>query len=120
MKTFKDLKVWEKAHKLVLEVYKATKGFPAEEKYGLVSQVRRSASSIPTNIVEGFKRRGDKEFIRFLNIADGSLEETKYHLILARDLEYMNKDEYDRLEGSCEEVGRMLCGLQKTLNSSRT
>lgn len=86
MKTFRDLKVWQTPHKLVLEIYKITKNFPKEEKFGLIPQIRRSASSIPTNIVEGFKRRSDKEYGYFLNIADSSVEESKYHLILAHDL----------------------------------
>jgi four helix bundle protein len=89
MKTFRELKVWQKAHQMVLKIYQTTKTFPGDEKYGLTSQVRRSAASVATNIVEGFKRRSDKDFARFLNTADASLEETKYHLILARDLRYM-------------------------------
>ena len=116
-KTFRDLLVWEKAHNLVLKVYKATKRFPAEEKFGLSAQIRRSAASIPTNIVEGCKRRGDKEFAHFLNIADGSLEETKYHLLLAQDLGYINREEFAELEALCNEVGKMLCGLQKRLTA---
>ncbi len=89
IKTFRDLKVWEKAHCLVLSVYKVTKKFPAEEKYVLVSQIRRSAASVPTNIVEGFKRKTDKDYAHFLNMADSSLEETKYQIMLARDLGYI-------------------------------
>jgi four helix bundle protein len=115
VKTFRDLKVWQKAHELTLAVYKATHNFPSEEKYGLCSQIRRAAASVPTNIVEGFKRRGNKEFARFLNIADGSLEETKYHLILSFDLGYLNKEEYDKLYEICNEVGRMISGLERSL-----
>ncbi len=114
MKTFRDLKVWRKAHELVLEMYKVSKKFPDEEKFGLVTQIRRSSSSIPTNIVEGFKRKGKKDFIHFLNIAEASLEETKYHLILAFDLGYIN-DENKRLEDLCDEVGKMINGLQKSI-----
>ena len=77
--TFRDIKVWEKAHKLVLEIYKITGKFPSHEKYGLTAQIRRSAASVPTNIAEGYKRKSDKDFLHFLNIADSSLEETKYH-----------------------------------------
>ena len=116
MKTFKDLKVWQKAHQLVLMIYKMAKAFPQEEKFGLVAQVRRSAVSIPTNIVEGFKRKSDRDYAHFLNIADSSLEETKYHLILALDLNYIKKDEFTSLEDVCDEVGRMLYGLQQKLN----
>jgi four helix bundle protein len=117
MKTFRDLKVWQKAHELTLAVYKATHDFPTEEKYGLCSQIRRAAASVPTNIVEGFKRKGNKEFARFLNIADGSLEETKYHLILSFDLGYLYKEEYERIYGICDEVGRMLRGLERSIAS---
>lgn len=117
MKTFKDLKVWVKSHNLVLEIYKISKLFPAEEKFGLTSQIRRSASSIPANIVEGFKRKGQKEFAHFLNLADASLEETKYHLMLAHDLKYLVREDYERLDNLCSEIGRMIYALQKKLNS---
>jgi len=113
--TFKNIKVWEKAHNLVVEIYKITKCFPYSERYGLTSQVRRSAVSIPTNIVEGYKRRSEKDFAHFLNLADSSLEETKYHLFLALDLKYLSKNEYDRLFTLSEEIGKMLCGFQKSL-----
>ncbi len=82
-KTFRDLKVWQKSHDLTLKIYRITGQFPSEEKFGIISQLRRTASSILTNIVEGFKRRSTKEHSHFLNIADSSLEETKYHLILS-------------------------------------
>ena len=113
MKTFQDLLVWQKAHKLVLEIYKITREFPRDEKFGIVAQIRRSVSSIPSNIVEGLKRKSRKDFAHFLNIADASLEETKYHLILARDLEYLSQMDYKRLNELSDEIGRMLCGLQK-------
>ena len=89
--TFKNIKVWEKAHRLVLEIYKITRKFPTHEKYGLTAQLRRSAASIATNIVEGYKRRSDRDFAHFLNIADSSLEETKYHILLSLDLKYLSK-----------------------------
>ncbi|MCX5727133.1 MAG: four helix bundle protein [Candidatus Saganbacteria bacterium] len=113
MKSFRDLIVWQKAHKLVLEVYGITKTFPSEERFGLISQVRRSTSSVATNIVEGFKRRSDKEYAYFLNMAEGSLEETKYHLILSYDLGYLKEDKFKNLEVLSDEVGRLLCGLRK-------
>ncbi len=115
MAIFKNLKVWEKAHSLVLAIYTITKRFPEEEKFGIVSQVRRSASSIPTNIVEGCKKNSTKEFIHFLNIAETSLEETKYHLILSKDLNYIEKKDFERLNAECEEIGRMITGLEKKL-----
>ena len=113
--TFKNIKVWQKAHELVLEIYRLTTTFPPSERYGLTGQIRRSAASIPTNIVEGYKRRSDKEFAHFLNIADASLEETKYHLLLGTDLKYIDKSNYERLIVIAEETGRMLYGLQKSL-----
>lgn len=117
MKTFQDLLVWRKAHEVVLEVYKLTRKFPQEEKFGIVAQMRRSASSIPANIIEGFKRKSRKDFTHFLNIADASLEETKYHLILAKDLAYIRPAAYEKLYYQCEEAGRMLCGLQKKVGA---
>ena len=85
---FEDLVVWQKAHELVLGIYTFTKDFPKEEIYGLVSQVRRAAVSVPANIAEGFKKRGKRDKAHFLNISQGSLEETRYYLILSRDLGY--------------------------------
>lgn len=120
MGTFRDLKVWEKSHQLVLKIYNITKSFPPEEKFGLSSQIRRSAASIPTNIAEGFKRKSNKDFCHFLNMADSSLEETKYHLILAKDLNYIDKKDYDWLTESCEEIGKMLDGLQKRVISFKS
>lgn len=115
--TFKNIKVWQKAHLLVLEIYKITNKFPVSERYGLTSQVRRSACSIATNIVEGYKRRTNKEFLYFLNIADGSLEETKYHVLLASDLGYIEEHNYQNLIKIAEEVGRMLYGFQANLKA---
>ncbi|MDD5226962.1 MAG: four helix bundle protein [Candidatus Omnitrophica bacterium] len=118
VKTFKDLIVWQKAHALTLAIYRVTKTFPQDEKFGIISQLRRSASSIATNIVEGHKRNGRKDFLHFLNLADASLEETKYHLILSRDLAYLNESDFEQLNLKCEEVGRILYGFQKSLKAS--
>ncbi len=85
---FEDLEVWQKAHEFVLELYRMTATFPKAETYGLVAQVRRAAVSTPANIAEGFKKRGRPDKVRFLNIAQGSLEECRYYLILSRDLGY--------------------------------
>ncbi len=117
IKTFRDLKVWEKAHNLVLNIYKTTRHFPREEKYGLVTQLRRAAVSIPTNIVEGFKRKSKREYAYFINIADGSLEETKYHIILAKDLGYIKEDKFNKLMELCDEIGKMLFGFHKKLTT---
>ncbi len=87
-KTFEDLIVWQKAHEFVLAVYRMTRDFPKSEIYGLSSQFRRAAVSIAANIAEGFRKRSDADKVRFLNIAQGSLEECRYYLILSRDLEY--------------------------------
>ncbi|MBU1121911.1 MAG: four helix bundle protein [Candidatus Omnitrophota bacterium] len=116
MKTFKDLKVWEKAHKLTLEVYKITKLFPGDEKFGIISQIRRYVVSIPTNLAEGFKRRSKKDFSRFINISEGSLEETKYLLFLAKELKYLDDKKLEEVNQMCNEIGRMLNGLYKKLN----
>jgi len=87
-KSFEDLIVWQKAHQLTLVVYGMTKGFPREEIFGLSSQMRRAAVSVPSNIAEGFQRSGTKDKIKFFNISQGSLEELRYQLILTRDLQY--------------------------------
>ena len=89
-KTFRDLTVWQKVHQLVLAIYRFTESFPTKETYGLTSQLRRAAVSVPANIAEGFKRPTDSEKARFYNIAQGSLEECRYYLILAEDLGYAN------------------------------
>jgi four helix bundle protein len=107
MKDFRDFKVWEKAHALVLACYGITKPFPREEVFGLVSQIRRAASSIPANIAEGCGRRGNAELHRFLQMAMGSASELEYHLLLARDLGYLSADHHQRLQPQVEELKRM-------------
>ena len=104
-KAFTDLVVWQKAHALVLAVYRLTDGFPKSELYGLTSQLRRSAVSIPANIAEGFRKRGQADKLRFYNIAQGSLEETRYYLILAGDLAYSDTSS---LQDQIAEVSRLL------------
>jgi four helix bundle protein len=111
-KNFKDLIVWRKAHELVLNIYKITKEFPREELYGITSQLRRSAISIPANIAEGFKKRGVKDKARFFNIAEGSLEETKYYLLLVYDLEYADTSGFDKLT---DEIGKLLTTYSKAV-----
>jgi four helix bundle protein len=114
-RTFQELLVWQKAHQVVLEVYRLTGEFPKTETYGLVSQMRRAAVSIAANIAEGFKKRGRPDKARFMNTAQGSLEETRYYLILARDLGYGHTES---LEASLDEVGRMLDGYARSILSS--
>ncbi|HEX3743869.1 MAG TPA: four helix bundle protein [Bryobacteraceae bacterium] len=104
-RSFRDLLVWRKAHEFVLAVYTFTAGFPKHETYGLASQMRRAAVSIPANIAEGFRRRGKVDKARFMNLAEGSLEECRYYLILAQDLGY---GDTAQLEISAEEVSRLL------------
>ena len=104
-RTFQDLLVWQKAHRFVLEVYALTTSFPKQETYGLSLQMRRAAVSIPANIAEGFRRRGKADKARFMNIAEGSVEECRYFLILVKDLGY---GDTERLASSLEEVSRLL------------
>ena len=113
--TFEDLLVWQKAHQFVLKVYRATVVFPKAELYGLVSQFRRSAVSIPANIAEGFKRTSKTEKIRFLNIVQASLEESRYVLILSRDLGYLNDK---GLFSLIEEVSKLLHAYSKAIKNS--
>jgi four helix bundle protein len=104
-KSFEQLIVWQKAHQLVLGIYRLTDSFPRHEIYGLTSQLRRAAVSIPANIAEGFKKRGRADKARFLNIAQASLEECRYYLILAKDLNY---GDTTRLQPQLEEVSKLL------------
>lgn len=110
-----NLEVWKLAHQLTLEVYKVSKNFPSSEVYGLTSQVRRSSSSVPTNIIEGQGRQYKKEFIQFLYIAKGSLEEANYQLFLAKDLQYITNEEYEELNVLCTRIKMMLYKLIKSL-----
>lgn len=106
-KSFEDLIVWQKAHRFVLAVYELTRNFPKDEQFGLTSQFRRAVVSIPANIAEGFRKRSKADKARFLNIAEGSLEECRYYLILSRDLGY--GDMYE-IESLSEEVRKLLHG----------
>ena len=108
MRNFKELKVWEKAHQWVLDVYRVTGTFPSEERFSLATQLRRSAASVPTNIAEGCGREGRREFARFLSIAAGSACEAEYHLLLARDLGYLEDEIHRELDERINEVKRML------------
>jgi len=111
MRNYKDLLVWEKAHRLTLAVYKETSVFPKEERFGLTSQVRRASSSIPANLAEGCGRRSDGEMGRFVQIAMGSGAELSYHLLLCRDLGILGTAQFSRLSSDLEEVMRMLSAL---------
>ena len=115
MRNFRDIKVWEKAHKLALQMYRITKRFPSDERFSLVSQLRRSAASIPANIAEGCGRSGDRELSRFMSIAAGSASETEYHLILAHDLGYLKKSDFAEFDKQINEIKRMLNSFMKHL-----
>src|SRR5215510_13350212 len=104
MKDFRDLKVWSKAHELALSCYRGTEQFPKHEMFGLTSQIRRAAVSVPANIAEGCGRRGNAELHRFLQMAMGSASELEYHLLLSRDLGYLNRDKHNRVHQQVEEV----------------
>jgi four helix bundle protein len=117
MKDFKKLKVWQKAHRLTLDVYQASATFPREELYGLTSQIRRSCLSIPSNIAEGCGRGSDTDFARFLQISMGSSSEVEYLLILSRDLQILTSDDYETLSNDVIQIKRMLTSLIKTLRS---
>ena len=112
--TFRELIVWQKAHQFVLAAYKLSQKFPREEIYGLTSQFRRAATSIAANIAEGFKKRGQSDKARFLNIAHGSLEECRYYLILISDLEY---GDTMQLTEQLEEVSRLLTSYTNAVQS---
>jgi four helix bundle protein len=117
MRDFRHLKVWHKAPQLTLAVYKATRRFPKDEQYGLTSQIRRSCESMPANISEGCGRSSIAELARFLEIAMGSASELEYHLLLTRDLLYLDTEEYDSLARELMEIKRMLVVFVKKLNA---
>ena len=112
MQRFTDLKVWQRSHALVLEIYRATAGFPTDERFGLTSQLRRAATSVSTNIAEGSKRQHAPDYARFLNVAEGSLAETEYLLLLSRDLGYLPPEAATPLSTEAGEISRMLHALR--------
>jgi four helix bundle protein len=120
MKNFRNLKVWEKSHQLTLSAYEATANFPKQEMFGLTSQIRRCASSIPANIAEGCGRRGNAEFHRFLQIAMGSASELEYHLLLSYDLNFLQTEKYTTLNDQVVEVKRMLASLATKVDGERS
>jgi four helix bundle protein len=108
VRDFRELRVWEKGHQLTLAIYKATGGFPGRELYGLTAQLRRCSASIPANIAEGCGRSGDAELRRFMLISMGSASELEYHLLLARDLDYLDSQQYQDLSQRTQQIKRML------------
>ncbi len=116
MQHFRNLKVWQRSHQLVLDLYKLTTSFPKDERFGLISQLRRSAASVPTNIAEGAKRYGQQDFARFLNIAEGSLSETEYLIVLSSDLGYLPSTRTNDLLEEISEIARMLNSLRAKID----
>jgi four helix bundle protein len=117
MRDFKELKAWQKAHRLVLDIYRNASRFPPAERFGLTAHLCKSATSVPSNIAEGCGRSGERELARFLTIAAGSASETEYQLILARDLGYLLPDGHRVLDDQTNEVKRMLYAFIKTLKN---
>jgi four helix bundle protein len=119
MRDYRKLKVWEKSHKLTLDVYRITSSFPNKEIYGLTSQIRRAAVSIPSNIAEGCGRSGPAELARFCRISLGSASELEYQLLLANDLKYLNDTDYKSVSKHIEEIKRMLTVFVQKVEASR-
>lgn len=115
--SYRDLKVWQKAIDLTVSIYRHTRSFPKEERYGLVSQIRRAASSIPANIAEGHARRTTGEYLNSLSVAQGSQAELETFLILSERLQLLSKKESESLLEDCDEISKMLNGLSKSLQN---
>ena len=113
MQSFRTLRVWEKSHRLTLDIYASSKAFPRDEMYGLTSQMRRASASVGMNIAEGCCRKGNVEMGRFLQIAMGSASEVEYQLLLAHDLNYLENPQYEKLAAQAVEVKRMLSSLMQ-------
>ena len=119
MRDYKKYIVWQKAHELVLDIYKTTRDFPKEELFALTSQMKRASSSIPTNIAEGCGRGSDKDFCRFLYISFGSANELEYQILLSVDLNFINSERGQKLLVQIEEIKKMLNGLITKLNNTK-
>lgn len=118
MRDFRQIHVWQKAHRLVLEVYRHTDSFPADERFGLTAQLRRAAVSIASNIAEGAGRETDRELARFLSMAAGSATESEYQMLLARDLGYWSPEIHQPLDAQVNEIKKMLRAFIRTLVES--
>jgi four helix bundle protein len=119
MRNFRELRVWDEAHKLTVQLYHDTEDFPRKEMFGLTSQIRRAAASIGANLAEGCGRQSEGEFSRFIQIAMGSASELEYHLLLSRDLAFLTKSAYERAQTQLTRVRKMLASLLQTVQSSR-
>lgn len=118
MKTYREFIAWQKAMSFVTNIYKLTQSFPKEELFGLTSQIRRSAISIPSNFSEGFGRKGNKEFLRFIKISVGSLYECQTQLEISKNIEYLNEEEFERLFNNSKEIEALLRGLERKLENN--
>lgn len=118
MQHYSKLRIWQRSHRLVLAVYRATKVFPVEERYGLTSQLRRAALSVPANVVEGSKRASSRDYSHFLNIAEGSLAEAEYLILVSRDLKYIAENGATQLLSETTELQKMLHSFRKTLEQT--
>ena len=119
MRNFRELRVWDEAHKLTVQLYQDTEAFPRKEMFGLTSQIRRAAASIGANLAEGCGRQSEGEFSRFIQIAMGSASELEYHLLLSRDLTFLTKSSYEKSQTQLTRVRKMLASLLQTVQSSR-
>ena len=117
IKTYRDLGVWQKSMSLVTDVYKGTRGFPKSETYGLVSQIRRCSVSIPSNIAEGYGRSSTKDYIHFLRIATSSLYELQTQLEISKNMDYLDKESFDKLYESSREIERMITSMTRKIKS---
>lgn len=119
MRDFKELAVWKRSHELTLEIYRVTQKFPREEVFGQVSQIRRAAASIPTNIAEGCGRQTTAEFANFLNIASGSASEVEYEILLAKDIGYLTNEQYERFTKEIREIRSMLSTYMNKVRATK-
>ena len=118
MQHFTELRVWRRSHQLVLEVYRSSHRFPDDERFGVTSQLRRAVVSVPSNIAEGSKRQYPKDYARFLNIAEASLSETEYLVILCQDLGYVAPESAEQFRREVDEISRMLNSLRQRVEAS--
>jgi four helix bundle protein len=116
MGSYRDLSVWKRAHQLAVTVYRTTAAFPVSERYGLTTQIRRASVSVISNIVEGSARHGDRENVRFLRMAHGSVCEMQCQLLLSHDLEFLPTNRWKALDEDCQQLGKMLNGLMRSLD----
>lgn len=120
MRDYKKINAWERSHRFFLGIYELTEQFPSDEKFGIISQLRRAALSIPTNIAEGCGRSTERELVRFMDIASGSASEVDYLLYLAMELNYIDQDQYDTASNELTEIRKMISGYIKTVRKANS